>query len=112
MYLIVELFYILCRSYLIIIKKLILKTYPPPKVGVLNVEFKLRIYRSLKSLICLKNEFKRSFPQHCILSSTTLHSRSVPLKDSVIGHEVMYGYSPFNHNKTQINFFKTKKKIC
>ena len=46
-----------CR-YLMIFKKLILKTYPlsTPKVGVLNVEFalKLRIYRSLKSLICLK----------------------------------------------------------
>ena len=29
---------------------MILKTYPPPKVGVLNVEFelKLRIYRSFK----------------------------------------------------------------
>ena len=51
-----------------------------PKVAVLNVEFvlKLRIYRSLKSLICLK-WIRRSFPQHCIPSSTTLHSRSLPL---------------------------------
>ena len=51
-----------------------------PKVRVLNVEFtlKLRIYRSLKSLICLK-WIRKSFPQHCKLSSTTLHSRSLPL---------------------------------
>ena len=45
-----------------------------PKVDVL----KLRIYRSLKSLF-VSNESERSFPQHCILSSTTLHSRSLPL---------------------------------
>ena len=40
------------------------------KVRVLNVEFalKLKIYRSLKSLICL-NESERSFPQHCILTT-------------------------------------------
>ena len=45
-----------------------------PKIGVLNVGFalKLRIYRSLKSVICLKwiRSF-RSFRQHCVLSSTT-----------------------------------------
>ena len=52
------------------LKKLILKTYPStPKVGVFNVEFalKLRICRSLS----VSNESERSFPQHCILSSTT-----------------------------------------
>ena len=27
----------------------------------------------------VSNESERSFPQHCILSSTTLHSRSLPL---------------------------------
>ena len=36
--------------------------------------------RSLKSLICLKYKSKRRFPQYCILSSSTLHSRSLPLK--------------------------------
>ena len=63
-------------------KKTILKTCSRPKVGVLNVDFalKLRIYRSLKSLICLKYKSKRRFPQYCILSSSTLHSRSLPLK--------------------------------
>ena len=52
-----------------------------PKVGVLNVKFalKLRIYRSLKSLT-VSNESARSFPQNCILSFNTLHSRSLPLK--------------------------------
>ena len=66
---IVELFYILCRRYSIIKKKLILKTCPPPKEGVLNVEFalKLRIYRSLKSLIWLK-WIRKKF-------STTLHTQ-------------------------------------
>ena len=34
------------------------------------------------------------------------------LKVSIIGHEVWYGYSTFNHNKTQINFLKTKKKLA
>ena len=49
-----------------------------PKVGVLNVEFalQLRIYRSLKSLICL-NESERSFP-YTAYSVLTLHSRSLP----------------------------------
>ena len=46
-------------------------TYPPPK-------WEFAIYRSLKSLI-FSNESERSFPQHCILSSTTLQSRSLPL---------------------------------
>jgi len=53
-----------------------------PKVGVLNVEItlKLRIYRSLKSLICLKWIRKKFSTTHCILSSTTLYSRSLPLR--------------------------------
>ena len=40
-----------------------------PKVGVLNVEFalKLRIHRSLK-VQHVSNESERSLPQHCILS--------------------------------------------
>ena len=72
-----------CRRYLIISKKQFWKrVHSRPKVGVLNVDFalKLRIYRSLKSLICLKYKSKRKFPQYCILSSSTLHSRSLPLK--------------------------------
>ena len=51
-----------------------------PKLGVLNVEFalKLRIYRSLKSFICLVlKKFSRTLQS--ILSSTTLHSRPVNL---------------------------------
>ena len=63
----------LCRRYLII-KKTNSENVSTPKVGVLKVEFalKLRINRSLKCLIC--------FQQHCILSSSTLHSRITPFK--------------------------------
>ena len=72
---------IFCRRYLII-KRNYSENVSTPKVGVLNVEFahNLRIYRSSKSLMCLMNPKERSFPQHCILSSTTLHCRSLPLK--------------------------------
>ena len=70
-------YFILRRRYLIIKKKPILKIYPP-KFMVLNVDYALKLsnYTSWKSFICLK----RISPQHCILSLTTLHSRSVPLK--------------------------------
>jgi len=59
-------FYILCRRYL---KKTNSESLSTPKVVVLNVEFvlKLRIYRSLKSLICLKLIQKKF--------STTLHTQ-------------------------------------
>jgi len=50
-----------------------------PKVGVLNIEFvlKLRIYRSLKRLICLK-WIRKKFST-TLHYSTTLHSLSLPL---------------------------------
>ena len=41
-------------------------------------------------MLYVSNESERSFPQHCILSSTTLHTRSLPLnfnsqrKDAVL----------------------------
>ena len=59
---------------------LIIKKTDSKNVGVFNVEFalKLMIYRSLKSFICLK-WILRICLQHCILSSTTFHSRPVPL---------------------------------
>ena len=49
-------YFIFRRRYLIIKKETNSENVSTPKVGVLNVEFalKLRIYRYLKSLICLK----------------------------------------------------------
>ena len=57
-----------CRSFLHFMSSLfhnLKKTYPTPKVGVLNVEFELKlgIYRSLKSII-VSNESEKSFPQN------------------------------------------------
>ena len=37
-------------------------------------------FTDLKKVLYVSNESERSIPQHCILSSTTLHSRSVPLR--------------------------------
>ena len=72
--------YVVCRIFLHFMSSLInnkktnSESVSTPKIGVLNVGFalKLRIYRSLKSVICLKwiRSF-RSFRQHCVLSSTT-----------------------------------------
>ena len=61
-----------------------------PKSTILNVDFalKLRIYRSLKSVICLKRILK-NMSTHCILSLTTLHCRSVPLS-----HSCFLSYQP------------------
>ena len=58
----------------------ILKMYPP-KSTILNVDFglKLRIYRSLKSLICLKWILKNLSTTLHTHGLTALHSRSVPL---------------------------------
>ena len=33
----------------------------------------------------VSNESERSFPQRCVLSSTTLHSRSIPLTRELLG---------------------------
>ena len=46
---------------------------------ILNVDFGLKLsnFTSWKGFICLK-WILRICPQHCILSLTTLHSRSVP----------------------------------
>ena len=38
----------------------------------------------------VSNESERSFPQHCILSSTTLHSRSLPLMQTITYFKYMY----------------------
>ena len=61
------------------------------KVG----SFELRILAQTQDLQILKkfnmSESERSFPQHCILSSTTLHSRSLPLIDQIVieSHSVL-----------------------
>ena len=84
-----------------------LKTFPPPSVGVLNVEFalKLRIYRSLKSLICLKG-IRKKF-------STTLHTqfnyltqpvtpfKSALVFDIIIFLTLLYFFNWFGTFRTQ-----------
>ena len=63
----------------------------------------------------VSNESERSFPQHSILSSTTLHCRSLPLRGTVVSRRchslnVQSLYisktDPLKQNK-----FKTKKRI-
>ena len=39
-------------------------------------------FTDLWKVLYVSNESERSFPQHCILSLTTLHSRSLPLNDA------------------------------
>ena len=56
-------------------KKLILKTSFERRICAQAQD--LQIFK----VLYVSNESERSFPQHCILSSTTLHSRSVPLSD-------------------------------
>ena len=53
---------------------------------ILKVEFelKLSIYTSLKRFICLKWILKNFFMQYYILSSTTIHCRSLPLRTIVL----------------------------
>ena len=46
----------------------------PPKKMILKVDFAIKL-----SKYTLQNESKRICPQYCILSSTTIHSRSLPL---------------------------------
>ena len=49
------------------------------------IRFQNRFFKLINNddVKCKQNEFKRSFPQHCILSSITLHSRSLPLRKKI-----------------------------
>ena len=73
-------FFFRCR-YLIIKKKTNSENVSNPKVGVLNIEFalKLRIYRSLESFIRLKWIRKKLSPT--LYTQFTSRSRSLPLRD-------------------------------
>ena len=65
-----------CR-YLIIKKKKFRKRIHPQ-----SRSFERRICAQTQDLLKkfnVSNKSERCFPQHCILSSTTLHSRSLPL---------------------------------
>ena len=50
------------------------------QVGFLNVEFCTQTldYIELKKDLYVSNKSERSFQQHCILSSSSLHSMSLP----------------------------------
>ena len=70
----------------LIIKKLIIKKANSENVSSpQSRSFERRIcaqtqdLQIFKIVLYVSNESERSFPQHCILSSITLHSRSLPL---------------------------------
>ena len=88
-------------------KKAILKTYPP-KSTILNVDFahKLRVYRSLKSVVSQMNP-KRICSQNCILSLTTLHSWSVPFKRKFLKKIASHFLMKFTLGKRHINRLQT-----
>ena len=50
---------------------------------ILNVDFALSNYTSLKRFICLINESLKMSSQYYILSSTPINFRSLPLKNSL-----------------------------
>ena len=103
-------FYILCRHYLIIYKKkLILKAYPPQ-----NRSFEHRICDQTQDLQIFKKCYmSQMYPKealynvHCILSSTTLQSRSLPLNN--ILYIIVLRY--FIHASQKLGFLFLKKYL-
>ena len=101
--LVVEFFYIFYRRYLIIKKKQFWK----------RIHRKLRFWTStlrsnsgfidLKQVLYVSYESLRICPQHCVLSSTTLHGRSVPLSDVHCSHK-QSGFYQAEFRFTLLNF--------